>query len=407
MERQAVGYRTLPAVARGGIIKGKHRMKIVIAAQGFKGNLSALQVCQAIENGVRRVVPNAITATVPMADGGEGTMQTLVDAMGGKIIPVEVTGPLGARIAAHWGLLSDKVTGVIEMAAASGLNLVPPQKLNPLLTTTYGTGELILNALEKGCRKLVIGIGGSATNDGGAGMAQALGAKLLDGKGAPLTFGGAALADLDHIDIATIDPRLTDCDIVVASDVTNPLCGPQGASAVYGPQKGATEEMVAQLDAALAHYADVLHRDLGIDIRDAPGAGAAGGLGAGLIAFLKAKLLPGIEIVIQATGLVEHLKGADLVFTGEGKLDSQTAQGKVPVGVAKKAKTLGLPVIAIVGAIGDGYQAVYEHGIDAVFSIAPGPISLDQCLAKAEKLTSDVAERTMRLFIWGEGVKQR
>ncbi len=376
-------------------------MKIVIAAQGYKGNLSALQVCRAIENGVKRAVPDAMTTIVPMADGGEGTMEALVAAMGGEIIPAEVTGPLGKRVTARWGLLSDKVTGVIEMAAASGLDLVPPQELNPLLTTTYGTGELILDAMEKGCRKLIIGIGGSATNDGGVGMAQALGVRLLDGKGAPLTFGGAALADLEHIDITAIDPRLADCDIVVASDVTNPLCGPQGASAVYGPQKGATEEMVARLDAALAHYAGVLKKDLGIDIRDVPGAGAAGGLGAGLIAFLKAKLLPGIDIVIQATGLAQHLKGAALVFTGEGRLDNQTDRGKVPVGVARKAKTLGLPVVAIVGEIGDGYREVYDQGIDAVFSIAPGPISLDRCLAEAEELTSDIAERATRLFVCG------
>ena len=376
-------------------------MKIVIVAQGYKGNLSALQVCRAIENGVKRAVPDAMTAIVPMADGGEGTMEALVAAMGGEIIPAEITGPLGKRVTARWGLLSDKVTGVIEMAAASGLDMVPPQELNPLLTTTYGTGELILDAMEKGCRKLIIGIGGSATNDGGVGMAQALGVRLLDGKGAPLTFGGAALADLEHIDITAIDPRLADCDIVVASDVTNPLCGPQGASAVYGPQKGATEEMVARLDAALAHYAGVLKKDLGINIRDVPGAGAAGGLGAGLIAFLKAELLPGIDIVIQATGLAQHLKGAALVFTGEGRLDNQTARGKVPVGVARKAKTLGLPVVAIVGEIGDGYQEVYDQGIDAVFSIAPGPISLDRCLAEAEELTSDIAERATRLFVCG------
>jgi glycerate kinase len=213
-------------------------MKIVIAAQGFKGSLTALQVCQAIEKGVKRVVPDALTVIVPMADGGEGTVQTLVDALGGEIIPVEVTGPLGERVTAHWGFLSDKVTGVIEMAAASGLNLVPSEKRNPLLTTTYGTGELILAALEKSCRKLIIGIGGSATNDGGAGMAQALGVRLLDSKGEPLVFGGAALADLEHIDITAIDSRLADCYIVVASDVTNPLCGPQGASMVYGPQGG-------------------------------------------------------------------------------------------------------------------------------------------------------------------------
>jgi glycerate kinase len=342
-----------------------------------------------------------ITAIVPMADGGEGTMQALVDAIGGEMIPVEVTDPLGGRVIAHFGLLSDKVTGVIEMAAASGLNLVPPQKLNPLLTTTYGTGELILAALERGCRKLIVGIGGSATNDGGAGMAQALGAKLLDTKGVPLAFGGAALADLEHIDVTTIDPRLADCDIILACDVTNPLCGPQGASAVYGPQKGATKEMVVKLDAALAHYAEVIERDLGIDVRDVPGAGAAGGLGAGLIAFLKARVLPGVDVVIQATGLIEHLKEATLVFTGEGRLDSQTACGKVPVGVARKAKAFGLPVIAIAGEIANGYQAVYEQGIDTVFSIAPGPISFSQSTEMAEKLITDVAERAIRLFICG------
>lgn len=381
-------------------------MKIVIAPQGFKGNLTALQVSQAIDNGIRRVVPSVITAIVPMADGGEGTMQALVDAIGGEMIPVEVTDPLGGRVIAHFGLLSDKVTGVIEMAAASGLNLVPPQKLNPLLTTTYGTGELILAALERGCRKLIVGIGGSATNDGGAGMAQALGAKLLDTKGVPLAFGGAALADLEHIDVTTIDPRLADCDIILACDVTNPLCGPQGASAVYGPQKGATEEMIARLDAALAHYAEVIERDLGIDVRDVPGAGAAGGLGAGLIAFLKARVLPGVDVVIQATGLIEHLKEATLVFTGEGRLDSQTACGKVPVGVARKAKAFGLPVIAIAGEIANGYQAVYQQGIDAVFSIAPGPISLNQSMVRAEKLIADIAERAIRLFICGVEQKQ-
>ena len=376
-------------------------MRVVIASQGFKGSLNALQVCQAIENGIKRIMPNAITTIVPMADGGEGTMQALVDALGGEIISVEVTDPLGTRITAQWGLLNDKATGVIEMAAASGLTLVPQEKLNPLLTTTYGTGELIRDALEKGCRKLIIGIGGSATNDGGAGMAQALGVKLLDSKGGSLAFGGAALANLDHINITGIDPRLNDCDIIVASDVTNPLCGPYGASVVYGPQKGATKAMVTQLDAALAHYADVLKRDLGIDAIDIPGSGAAGGLGAGLIVFLKAKLLPGIDIVIQATDLVMHLEHTDIVFTGEGKIDKQTAQGKVPVGVAKKAKTFGLPVIAIVGAIGYGYQAVYEQGIDAVFSIAPGPIDFGQSKRMAKELIADTAERVFRLFICG------
>ena len=377
-------------------------MKIVIAPDGFKGNLSALQVARAIDKGIRRVVPDALTTLKPMADGGEGTVQAMVDATGGKVMTTEVTDPLGGRVSAHWGLLSDKVTGVIEMASASGLPLVPPEKRNPLLTTTYGTGELILAALESGCRKLIIGIGGSATNDGGAGMAQALGARLLDSTGAELPFGGAALANLEHIDVTNLDSRLADCEVLIASDVSNPLCGAHGASAVYGPQKGATPEMVTQLDAALAHYADVIQRDLGIKVKDVSGAGAAGGLGAGLIVFLKAELIPGIDIVIQATNLVEHLKDADLVFTGEGRLDSQTARGKVPTGVAKRAKEFGLPVIAIAGEILDDYHVVYEHGIDAVLSIAPGPISLSQSMAKAEKLITDTAERAIRLFLCGK-----
>ena len=377
-------------------------MKIVIAPDGFKGNLSALQVAQAIDKGIKRVVPDALTTLKPMADGGEGTVQAMVDATGGKVMTTEVTDPLGGRVSAHWGLLSDKVTGVIEMASASGLPLVPPEKRNPLLTTTYGTGELVLAALESGCRKLIIGIGGSATNDGGAGMAQALGARLLDSTGAELPSGGAALANLEHIDVTNLDSRLADCEVLIASDVSNPLCGAQGASAVYGPQKGATPEMVTQLDAALAHYADVIQRDLGIKVKDVSGAGAAGGLGAGLIVFLKAELIPGIDIVIQATNLVEHLKDADLVFTGEGRLDSQTARGKVPTGVAKRAKEFGLPVIAIAGEILDDYHIVYEHGIDAVLSIAPGPISLSQSMAKAEGLTIDTAERAIRLFLCGK-----
>lgn len=376
-------------------------MKIVIAPDGFKGNLSALQVARAIDKGIKRVVPDALTTIKPMADGGEGTVQALVDATGGKSMTTEVTDPMGGHVLAHWGLLSDKVTGVIEMAAASGLPLVPLEKRNPLLTTTYGTGELILAALESGCRKLIIGIGGSATNDGGAGMAQALGARLLDSTGADLPFGGAALANLERIDVTNLDSRLADCEVLIASDVTNPLCGAQGASAVYGPQKGATPEMVAQLDTALSHYADVIQRDLGIRVKDMPGAGAAGGLGAGLIVFLKAKVIPGIDIVIQATNLVEHLKDADLVFTGEGRLDSQTARGKVPTGVAKKAKEFSLPVIAIAGEILDDYHVVYEHGIDAVLSIAPGPISLSQSMAEAERLITDTAERAIRLFLCG------
>ena len=347
------------------------------------------------------MVPNVVTSLVPMADGGEGTTQALVDALGGDMIPVAVTDPMGGRVLALWGILSDGVTAVIEMAVASGLSLVPSEKRNPLLATTYGTGELIRHALEKGCRRFIIGIGGSATNDGGAGMAQALGARLLDGKGEAIAFGGAALSSLEHIDISTLDPRLADCDVLLACDVDNPLCGSSGASCVYGPQKGATKGMVAQLDKALSHYADVIKRDIGIDIRDVPGAGAAGGLGAGLMVFLKAKLQPGVEVIIEATGLSEHLKGASLVFTGEGRIDGQTACGKTPVGVARQAKEFGLPVIAIAGEIGDGYQAVFKQGIDSVFSIAPGPISLAQSQSLAEELTADAAERALRLFICG------
>jgi glycerate kinase len=376
-------------------------LKIVIAPQGFKGNLSALEVARAIEIGLKRASGEVATVIVPMADGGEGTVQALVDARGGRLVTVEVTGPMGERVTAYWGLLGDEVTAVIEMAAASGLGLVPPAKRNPLVATTYGTGELIRDALDRGCRNFIIGIGGSATNDGGAGMAQALGAKLLDAQGKSLAWGGAALAELEQIDIGDLDPRLADCDILLASDVTNPLCGPQGASYVYGPQKGATEEMVVRLDAALAHYAGVIRRDLKIEIRDVPGAGAAGGLGAGLMVFLGARPMPGVEVVIQATGLGEQLQDAALVFTGEGRLDDQTACGKTPVGVARKAKEFNLPVIALAASIGDGYQAVYEPGIDSVFSIAPGPITLSQSEESAEALISDVAERALRLFLCG------
>ena len=374
-------------------------MKIVIAPQGFKGNLTALQVARAIEKGIKRVVPGARTAIKPMADGGEGTVQALVDATGGKMMATEVTGPLGERVTAQWGILSDKVTAAIEMAAASGLPLVPHEKRNPLVTTTYGTGELIQAALDNGCRKLIIGIGGSATNDGGAGMAQALGARLLDTKGKQLPFGGAALARLEHIDITGLDSRLTGFDVLLASDVNNPLCGPKGASAIYGPQKGATPELVKQLDAALAHYADVIQRDLGLDLKEVPGAGAAGGLGLGLMVFLKARLVPGIEVIIDTTNLVETLKDADLVFTAEGRIDQQSAMGKVPTGVALKAKEFGIPVIALAGEIGDDYAVVYEQGIDAVLSIAPGPITLSQSMAEAEKLISNAAECAMRLVV--------
>ena len=374
-------------------------MKVLIAPDSFKGNLTALQVAQAIEAGVKRAAPDALTVLKPMADGGEGTVQALVDATGGTIIETEVKDPLGEHVTARWGLLHDKTTAVIEMAAASGLPLVPPEKRNPLVTTTFGTGELIKAALDRGCRKLIIGIGGSATNEGGVGMTQALGARFLDNNGNALPFGGAALAKLHHIDTTNLDPRLAGFDVLIASDVNNPLCGPKGASAVYGPQKGATPEKVTQLDAALSHYADVIKKDLNVDVRDVAGAGAAGGLGMGLMVFLKARVSPGIEVVVQATGLVAEMKDADFVFTAEGRIDFQSAMGKVLQGVAQKAGGFGIPVIALAGEVADDCQAIYQQGIAACFSIAPGPITLEQSLAEAEKLIARTAENAMRLFM--------
>ncbi len=373
-------------------------MKIVIAPQGFKGNLTALEVARAIETGVKRIVPDAETVLKPMADGGEGTVQALVDATGGEMMSTEVTGPLQEKVKARWGILSDKTTAVIEMASASGLPLVPTEKRNPFIATTYGTGELIRAALDHGCRKLIIGVGGSATNDGGAGMAQALGARFLDADGKELPFGGAALARLAQIDISGMDPRLADFEVTLASDVNNPLCGPKGASAIYGPQKGATPDMVKQLDAALWHYADVIKRDLDIDLREVPGAGAAGGLGLGLMVFLKARMVPGIDVVIKATNLVADLKGAEFVFTAEGRIDRQSAMGKVPTGVAMAAKKFGATVIALAGEVADDCRVVFDQGIDAVLSIAPGPITLEQSMAEAEKLLSNAAETAMRFI---------
>jgi len=374
-------------------------MKIVIAPQSFKGSLSAQEVAQAIAKGIKRVVADAETIMIPMADGGEGTVEALTYGTRGQIMATEVTGPLGDKITAKWGILGDRVSAVVEMAAASGITLVPAEKLNPLVATTYGTGELIRAALHAGCHRLIIGIGGSATNDGGAGMAQALGVRLLDERGKELPWGGAALAKLSRIDISGLDRRLAECEVITASDVTNPLCGEQGASRVYGPQKGATEEMCQQLDEALANYAEVIKRDLDIDVMDIPGAGAAGGLGAGLVTFLGAKLMSGIEIVSEVVGLTDYLKEASLVFTGEGRIDTQTLFGKTVAGVAAKAKALHIPVVAIAGAVDGDSKEFSRHGIDGALSIVPGPISLRKSMANAEKLIADAAERALRLIL--------
>lgn len=373
-------------------------MKIVIAPDSFKGSLSALEVCNAIKEGISCVFPDAEIQVIPMADGGEGTVQALIDATGGRIVKTRVHDPLMNEIEATFGILGDGKTGVIEMASASGLPLVPPDKRNPMVTTTYGTGELIRSALDVGCRKLIIGIGGSATVDGGAGMAQALGARLSDEGGRQIPLGGVGLENLTKIDVSEMDERLSETEVIVACDVSNPLTGPKGAAKVFGPQKGATPEMVEKLDSYLSRYADIIRRDIGIDVKDMPGAGAAGGLGAGLVAFLKAELRSGVDIVIEASGLKEKVSSADLVITGEGRIDGQTIFGKTPIGVAKLAKKFGLPVIAICGSIGDGAHAVFENGIDAIVDIIDKPMSLDEAISDAYGLVKDASERTARFL---------
>jgi len=374
-------------------------MKVVVAPDSFKECLSAEAVARAIGRGVRAAAPDAEVVEVPMADGGEGTVRALVAATGGTLHRATVTGPLGEPVEAEFGLLGDGATAVIEMAAASGLPLVPPSRRDPTRTTTRGTGELIGAALDLGASRLIIGIGGSATVDGGAGMAQALGARLLDESGRDIGPGGGELSRLARLDVSGLDPRLANVACEVACDVDNPLLGPNGAARVYAPQKGATPEAVAVLEANLARFADVVERDLGVSVRDVPGAGAAGGLGAGLMAFLGARLRPGVRIVIEATGLRDKLRGADLAIVGEGKLDAQTAHGKVPVGVAEVAAEAGVPVVAIAGSLGDGYEAVHKKGIAACFAIFDRPMSLEEAFARAEELLARTACEVVRAFV--------
>ncbi|KJG12678.1 glycerate kinase family protein [Photobacterium iliopiscarium] len=358
-------------------------MKIIIAPDSYKESLTAMEVATAIEAGFRQVMPTAEYIKLPMADGGEGTVQSLVDASNGSIIEHQVTGPLGEQVPAFFGIMGDDKTAVIEMAAASGLHLVSPNLRNPMLTTSYGTGELILAALDHGVDHIIVGIGGSATNDGGIGMAQALGVQLLDNKGQALGFGGQALAQLASIDITTVDPRLAHIKLDVACDVDNPLCGKKGASHIFGPQKGATPAMVAELDQHLDHYAAIIKRDLAIDVKDMAGAGAAGGMGAALLGLFNAQLRSGIEIVIDAVHLGDIIKDADLVITGEGRIDSQTIHGKTPIGVARTAKKYHKPVIGIAGCLSQDCGVVYDHGIDAVFSVVPAAMSLEHAFNNA------------------------
>ena len=367
-------------------------MKLVIAPDSFKESLSARAVAEAIAAGWARVYPDAELLLCPMADGGEGTVDALLSATGGKLQQTRVSGPLGDPVEAHWGLLPD-AQAIIEMAEASGLHRVEPGRRDVLAASSHGTGELIRAALDAGVRRIVLGLGGSATNDGGAGLLAALGVRFLDREGQELPLGGAALARLSQIDLTGLDTRLAQVEVMVAADVDNPLCGPRGASAVFGPQKGASPEQVAQLDEALGHYADVMAATLGEDLRDFPGVGAAGGLGFAARAVLRAGFRPGVELVAELSGLVEAMQGADLVITGEGRLDGQSLHGKTPVGVARLARTAGVPVIALAGSLGEGYQRLYAEGIGAAFSLAPGPLSLEQAMAEAgPELSARVAD---------------
>ncbi|MCI1831388.1 MAG: glycerate kinase [Bifidobacterium sp.] len=375
-------------------------MKIIIAPDSFKGALTARQAADAIKRGVLRAMPTAHCVTVPMADGGEGTVQSLVDATGGRLVSARVTGPLGTPVTAIYGVLGNAHTAVIEMAAASGLQFVDERTRNPLTATTYGTGELIRDALDHGADRIIIGLGGSATNDGGAGMGQALGVHLLDMDGRELAFGGEALSRLATVDASGLDPRLARTTIILASDVTNPLTGEHGASAVFGPQKGASPDMVGLLDAALAHYAEVIRSQLGRSVDAVPGAGAAGGLGAGLLAFTNASMRSGVETVISVTGLRTAATGADVCFTGEGGIDFQTAYGKAPMGTAKAVREVspGCRIIAVAGSVGPGIERLYEEGMDAVFAITPGAMSLQEAIdGTADNLTR-VCDNIMRLL---------
>ncbi|MCQ8228807.1 MULTISPECIES: glycerate kinase [Pantoea] len=378
-------------------------MKIVIAPDSYKESLSALEVASAIEAGFREIFPEADYVKIPVADGGEGTVEAMVAATQGNIVRLTVTGPLGKPVEAFYGLSGDERTAFIEMAAASGLELVPAAQRDPLITTSFGTGELIKDALDRGVDHIIIGIGGSATNDGGSGMMQALGAQLLDEHGKEIAYGGGALPQLAHIDIGQLDARIKECRFEVACDVSNPLTGEKGASAIFGPQKGATPELVQQLDKALEHYATLIHRDLDIDVLHIDGGGAAGGMGAALHAFCQAELRSGIEIVTEALGLAEQVKDADLVITGEGRIDSQSINGKVPIGVAKVAKQFNKPVIGIAGSLTADVGVVHQHGLDAVFSVLFSICSLEDALANAAQNVRLTARNVAAVIKVGRG----
>jgi len=382
-------------------------MRLVLAPDSYKGSLSARQACQAMAEGIRRVVPEAELRPIPLADGGEGTTEALVAATGGWLQKVMVCGPLPAekaRVEGQLGWLgADRA--VLEMASASGLPLVSPERRDPLRTTSHGTGELIATALDAGARRLILGIGGSATNDLGAGMAQALGVRFLRADGQPIDepMGGGQLGQVAALDLTGLHPGLAACELEVASDVDNPLLGPEGATAIYGPQKGATAAMVAELEAGLAHLVALLEEATGRRVRDRPGAGAAGGMGAMLMALSNAETRPGIELVLSASGFMEALSGADLVFTGEGRVDGQTARGKTISGVARAAAAAGVPVVVIAGEIGAGSGDLHGIGVSSLHSLVPGPMDLTSAMAQTRPLLADAAERILRLVVAVKG----
>lgn len=380
-------------------------MKILIAPDSFKESLSASEVAHHILEGIKQADPDIECMCIPLADGGEGTVNSLVEATNGHLEKIKLLDPLLREIESYFGILGDGKTAVIEMAAASGLELLREEERNPMVTSSYGTGQLITAALDKEVESLIIGIGGSATNDGGAGMAQALGVDLLDKNGKKIGNGGGNLHHLESIDDRRIDPRLKRTHILVASDVKNPLCGEKGASATYGPQKGATKQMVIDLDRNLAHFGKKLEKKYGISIMEVPGSGAAGGLGAGLIAFMKASLEPGFDVIKRFTGLENLIKEADLVITGEGRMDEQTTYGKTPLGVANLAKKYNKSVIGIAGSLGPGYKILYQEGFDALLSIIDKPISLEIAFGDAADLLKSTAYNLVQLINMGRGLK--
>ena len=374
-------------------------MSILIAPAAFKGSLTAGGAAAAMARGAHAAAPHARVVQLPLADGGEGTAAAMAAASGGALRAAWVEGPLGAPVEAAYALLGDGVTAVVEMATASGLWLLRREQYDAPRASTYGTGQLIRAALDAGCcRHLIVGVGGSATVDGGAGMAEALGVRLLDHAGQPIGRGGGGLAALHRVDLSGRDPRLDAVEVTVACDVTNPLIGPGGAAAVFGPQKGASPEQVDLLERNLSHLADVLRRDLGVRVADLPGAGAAGGLAAGLIAFLGARVASGFETVAAAVGLVERLDGCDLVLTGEGRVDGQTLSGKVIAGVARAAASQGVPVVVLAGGVLPDAYALHERGVTALFSIVPGPLALEEAEGRAAELIARCAEEVVRLW---------